>query len=445
MTIKELTLSLTPNFLRPYIDRIQASPLGYRLAKGAFWSLAGAVISRALGLASSIIVARLIGKVGFGELGMINSTIGMLGPLAGFQMGLTATKHVAELRDKDPIRAGRIIGLSSAVVFVTGTLAALALVVLAPWMATKTLAAPHLSGLLQISSLMILFGALSGVQAGALAGFEAFKTIAWVNLLGGFATFPLIVGGVYLGGLEGAVWGMVLSTVLNWALHQWALHREAKHANVPLSYSGCTKEWNVLWRFSFPSMLASMISGPIAWVSNAILVNQPNGYSEMGIFNAANQWRTPVIFLTSSLGMIVLPILSDLHGKEDRVSYNKVLRSNLFLNATIALIIALPIAIFSPLIMATYGKGFQEGNWVIVILSFSAVFMAVSNVLGQAIVSKGRMWLAVVVHAAWAIVILLAAWNLVQSQGANGLAFATLIAWISYAGALAFFNRDALK
>ncbi len=163
MTIKELTLSLTPNFLRPYIDRIQASPLGYRLAKGAFWSLAGAVISRALGLASSIIVARLIGKVGFGELGMINSTIGMLGPLAGFQMGLTATKHVAELRDKDPIRAGRIIGLSSAVVFVTGTLAALALVVLAPWMATKTLAAPHLSGLLQISSLMILFGALSGV------------------------------------------------------------------------------------------------------------------------------------------------------------------------------------------------------------------------------------------------------------------------------------------
>jgi O-antigen/teichoic acid export membrane protein len=445
MTIKELTLSLTPNFLRPYIDRIQASPLGYRLAKGAFWSLAGAVIARALGLASSIIVARLIGKVGFGELGIINSTVGMLGPLAGFQMGLTATKHVAELRDKDPIRAGRIIGLSSAVVFVTGTLAALALVVLAPWMATKTLAAPHLSGLLQISSLMILFGALSGVQAGALAGFEAFKTIAWVNLLGGFATFPLIVGGVYLGGLEGAVWGMVLSTVLNWALHQWALHREAKHANVPLSYSGCTKEWNVLWRFSFPSMLASMISGPIAWVSNVILVNQPNGYSEMGIFNAANQWRTPVIFLTSSLGMIALPVLSDLYGKEDRVSYNKVLRSNLFLNATIALIIALPIAIFSPLIMATYGKGFQEGSWVVVILSFSAVIMAASNILGQAIVSKGRMWLNLGIHSIWAVVMLLTALYIVPKYLAHGLATATVFAWIIYIFAQAFFVRKLVE
>ena len=445
MTIKELVLSLTPDFLRPYLDSIQASPLGYRLAKGAFWSLAGAAISRILGLASSIIVARLIGKVGFGELGIINSTIGMLGPLAGFQMGLTATKYVAEFRNKDPLRAGRIIGLSNTVALLTGILAALALVILAPWIATNTLAAPHLSDLLQISSLTILFGVLSGVQAGALAGFEAFKTIAWVNLLGGVATFPLIVGGVYLGGLKGAVWGMVFSSGLIWALHQWALHCEAKRAGIPLNYMGCTREWSVLWRFSLPSMLASMVSGPVAWASNAILVNQPNGYAEMGIFNAANQWRTPVIFLTSSLGAIVLPVLSDLHGKEDRVSYSKVLQSNLVLNLIIALIIALLISAFSRLIMASYGKGFEEGYWVVVILSFSAVVMAVSNILGQAIVSKGRMWLAVGLHGTWAIIMLLAAWYLVQGYGATGLALATLIAWVSYTGALAFFNRDAFK
>jgi O-antigen/teichoic acid export membrane protein len=439
MTIKEFTLSLTPNFLRPYIDRIQASPLGYRLAKGAFWSLAGAVISRALGLASSIIVARLIGKVGFGELGMINSTIGMLGPLAGFQMGLTSTKYVAEFRNKDPVRVGRIIALSNTVAFVTGILAALILVVLAPWMATKTLAAPHLSELLQISSLIILFGALSGVQAGALAGFEAFKTIAWVNLLGGAATFPLIVGGVYLGGLKGAVWGMVLSTGLNWALHQWALHREANHANVPLSYSGCTKELNVLLLFSLPSMLASMISGPVFWASNAILVNQPNGYAEMGIFNAANQWRTPIIFLTISLGAIALPILSDLHSKRDQGGYSKVLRSNLILNTTIALIIALPITIFSPLIMASYGKGFQEGSWVIIILSFSAVIMAASNILGQAIVSKGRMWLNFGLHSIWAAAMLLAALYFVPKYLSYGLSFAVASAWVVLLGAQLFF------
>ena len=439
MSIKQLSLSLTPNFLRSYVDRIQASPLGYRLARGAFWSLAGAAISRTLGLASSIIVARLIGKVGFGELGIINSTIGMLGPLAGFQMGLTATKYVAEFRNKDPLRAGRIIALSNTVALLTGILAALALVILAPWIATNTLAAPHLSDLLQISSLIILFGVLSGVQAGALAGFEAFRTIAWVNLLGGVATFPLIVGGVYLGGLKGAVWGMVLSTGLIWALHQWALHCQAKQAGIPLNYMGCTREWNVLWRFSLPSTLASMVSGPVAWASNAILVNQPNGYAEMGIFNAANQWRTPIIFLTSSLGAIALPVLSDLWGEEDRTNFNKVLKSNLFFNAAIALIIALPIAIFSRLIMASYGKGFEEGYWVVVILSFSAVVMAVSNILGQAIVSKGRMWLNFGLYSMWAVVMLLTAVFLIPRYLSSGLSLGMASAWVVFVGAQLFF------
>jgi O-antigen/teichoic acid export membrane protein len=95
--------------------------------------------------------------------------------------------------------------------------------------------------------------------------------------------------------------------------------------------------------------------------------------------------------------------------------------------------------------MASYGKGFEEGYWVVVILSFSAVVMAVSNIFGQAIVSKGRMWLAVGLHGTWAIIMLLAAWYLVQGYGATGLALATLIAWVSYTGALTFFNRDAFK
>ena len=445
MTLKELTLSLTPNFLKPYLKRIEDSPLGYRLAKGVFWSLAGSVISRALALVSSIIVARLIGKVGFGELGIINSTIGMFGPLAGFQMGLTATKHIAEFRDQDPVRAGRIIALSNTVALVMGTLAALALVVLAPWMATKILAAPHLSGLLQISSLFILLGAFNGVQAGALAGLEAFKTIAWVNLLGGVAAFPLIVGGVYLGGLIGVVWGMILSLGLNIILHQWALHQEAKRVGMPLSFAGCTQEWNVLWRFSLPSMLASMIFGPVSWACNSILVNQPNGYAEMGIFNAANQWRTPIIFLTSSMGVIVLPVLSSLHGKEDREDYNKVLRSNLLLNTMIALIIALPVAIFSPLIMASYGKGFREGYWVVVVLSFSAVFMATSHILGQAIVSKGRMWLNIWFYVVWAAFILLLTLYLVPKHSSLGLAISTTIAWALFTCAQGFSVRKMVK
>jgi len=112
INIKKTVYTYCPSFLRPALDRIESSPIGYRLARGVFWSMAGAVISRSLMLAATVLVARMLGKTGFGELGMIRTTVGMFGVFAGFGLGLTATKHVAEFRRSDPDRAGRIIGLS---------------------------------------------------------------------------------------------------------------------------------------------------------------------------------------------------------------------------------------------------------------------------------------------------------------------------------------------
>ena len=86
--------------------------------------MAGAVISRGLMLAATVLVARMLGKTVYGELGMIQSTVGMFGVFAGFGLGLTATKHVAEFRQSDPDRAGRIINLSCLVAVFTGGLMA---------------------------------------------------------------------------------------------------------------------------------------------------------------------------------------------------------------------------------------------------------------------------------------------------------------------------------
>lgn len=182
MTIKGVIHACCPAFLGTTLARIEASDIGYRLAKGAFWSLAGAVISRGLMLAASVLVARMLGKTGFGELGMIQSTVGMFGVFAGFGLGMTATKYVAELRTSDPARAGRIIGLSGLVAMGTGGAMAVGLFIIAPWLAEHTINAPHLAGMLRVSAVMLLINALTGAQTGALAGFEALKTIAYVNL-----------------------------------------------------------------------------------------------------------------------------------------------------------------------------------------------------------------------------------------------------------------------
>ena len=75
-----------PAFARPAVAaverRLKLSPLGQRLAKGALWSLAGAFATRVLAMACSIFVVRLLGKHKVGELGMIQSTMGLLGTMS---------------------------------------------------------------------------------------------------------------------------------------------------------------------------------------------------------------------------------------------------------------------------------------------------------------------------------------------------------------------------
>jgi len=106
--------------------------LDYRLAKGALWSLAGSLISRGLGLVSAILVGRMLGKQEYGELGIIQNTIGMFGTLAGFGMGLTANKYVAEFKRPEPARAGRIIALASATAWISSGIMAVVLIACGP-------------------------------------------------------------------------------------------------------------------------------------------------------------------------------------------------------------------------------------------------------------------------------------------------------------------------
>jgi O-antigen/teichoic acid export membrane protein len=74
-----------------------------RLAIGAFWSIVGALFGQGLRLLSNIVIARSLGKTGFGEYGMIISTVGLIAGLGGVGIGVSVAKHVAEYRTSNPV------------------------------------------------------------------------------------------------------------------------------------------------------------------------------------------------------------------------------------------------------------------------------------------------------------------------------------------------------
>jgi len=207
-------------------------------------------------LLATIVVARILGKVRYGELGMIQSTVGMFAVLGGYGLGLTATKHVAELRRTDPARAGRILGMSAIMALLIGGVMAIGLFLFSPWLAEHTINAPHLAGVLRIGALILLVNALNGAQTGALSGFEGFRAMARVNLLVGLTSFPILIGGAYFGGVTGAAWALAVNIGFTWLLSHIALRHEARKFHVPVTLTGWTCRMLLLSRVvtQFPAL-----------------------------------------------------------------------------------------------------------------------------------------------------------------------------------------------
>jgi O-antigen/teichoic acid export membrane protein len=418
-----------PAFLRPYWESRSTSPVGYRIAHGAFWSIMGTSIPQALNMLASIVLARLLGKVSFGEWGMILNTSGMFSVFSGLALAMAAVKHVAEFRLSNPAKAGRIIALLTLLALGIAVLMTGFLIAAAPWLAEKTLAAPHLANLLGISAGIIFFGALNGVQMGSLAGFEAFRNIAWINTINGVILFILLTVGVYFFGLPGAVWGMLVAGALNCIISNIELRGVAQNAGVPISLTGCSEEMYILIEFSLPAVLAGILSTPANWACAAMLVNQTNGYAELGIYGAASSWQKVILFLPQCLNTIALPMLSDFHGTKQNRQFRKTFWYNIILIGGSAVAVAVVIALASPFIMKIYGTGFSSGRYVLMIISITGVVVAINTFIGVNIISKGKAWFGFLSNSMWAIILVPMAYFLIPAYGAIGLSLAMLISY----------------
>jgi len=277
---------------------------------------------------------------------------------------------------------------------------AAALWILSPWLATHAVAAPNLAGQLRIAAILLLLMTLNGVQTGTLTGLEAFRRLARVNLSRGIAALPVGVAAVWFGGLTGAVWALVASAALGCWFGQIAVQRACASAGVPVSWRGAWSERAVLWRFSLPAFLSN-VSVVATWAAYAIMVHRPAGYSQLGAFNAANQFRNCILLVPAIVGQPLLPMLSDLYARS-AAEFRRLLRTSLVLMAMVSAAIALPVCLMSPWIMALFGARFRAEWPALVFLAASTLPAACCSIVGQAIAGSGKQWTGFALNFIWA-------------------------------------------
>jgi O-antigen/teichoic acid export membrane protein len=415
-----------------------------RYRRGVFWNVAATALTQGATFVGNVLLAHILGRLAFGEYGMIQSTLLALASIGQLATGVAATRYVAEFRDVDKIRTGRALGLCFMATLCTGVVGCALLAFGSRYIAEDLLGAAHLAEPLIVGCGFVLFSVMNGYQVGALAGLEAYRSIGIVSGLHGIVHVTMAAVFAFGWGLNGAALAGTLSGIVRWLLYQRVLRFEAGRAEVPIRYDGLRTEGRLLWRFALPAALSGFSSMPALWLANTFLVRAPQGYAEMAIYSACVSLKGLVMLAPGLLNSVGVSLLSNLWGLGRSESYKSIFQMNVAATAFTSVIGALFLAGTGIWLLGLFGGEFVAGYGVLLILAAACILEAIAVALYQAVYSQERMWLSLfVVTLPRDLMIVVLAFFLTGKFGAIGLALANAVSWAFALTAIAILVRSA--
>ena len=281
--------------------------------------------------------------------------------------------------------------------------------------AVQILESPHLTIPLRVTSVWIVFNAVTTTQIGILAGFGSFKEMSRVNIFVGITTFILSFAFTYFWELIGALIALLLSQVLNWYLNYLLIIRV-----IPVRRSKAHKnQWLLkdILKFSLPIAMQEGIDAGYAWIVSLLLIKFAS-YAELGMYSVAVQWYAIINFIPVILRNVFLTHFSSSHNNQ--LKHDNVLKKALLINFSSVATLIIVIYIFLNKIVLIYGASFSGVDKLIRIAVLTPLLLSSCGVFMQAFYSKGKNWLVFILTAVRNLGIVALSYYLLQKYSDKG-------------------------
>jgi O-antigen/teichoic acid export membrane protein len=409
------------------IRALCSSALGKRLITTAFWSAVGEALSRGLLLVSLVIVARILGSEGYGQFGLLRTTISMFAMVGGLGLGFTANRFVARFRDTDKEYSGQIIGSSYVVAAGFGSLVALAVFLGAETLAREALGAPELQTGLQIAAALLLLNSIAGAQSGILQGLENYRLLALGGLAQGIVGIVAFSAGAHYFGIEGALYAFLVYTAVGVATYDALIRHEVRRQGIVISYFEFARFRPLFWAFSVPAALMGVAVAPFKWLSETLLA-KGSGFEQLGVFHASMTIANVFLALVSTLNSPLISVTSNLQATSggSRMQY-----LNLYGSWFVFLVLATPIVLMPWLPSLVFGADFatREFHDVSLLLVLYCGLLVYYQGIMRMVALHGSLWFGLITNLCEGAALLLS-FYLMRDQGVLGLAFAYICSYV---------------
>lgn len=355
---------------------------GSVLLKDSIWAIIGNGIGNFLLLVAGVIIARMLGKDLYGEYGMVKTTMFNIAAFSTFGLSYTSTKFVSEFMQKDRRYIKDIVKKSLYITIVSSSILCLLLFVYAKPLSVFV-NAPELATPFQFLGIILICRAMATTSGAICSGFKDFKLVGINNIVSGLAL--LIFGFVltYYGSVTGSLIALFVSQLTICTLNLYVVNKHVRAVS-----KETVKSEIHLFTYSLPVALQEL-SYMIATWGATLLITKYASLGEVGIWTAAQQWYSIVLFIPGLLHNVVLAYLS---GSIDVKQHEKLLKKMLLINFICAIIPLIIVMLLSNYIELMYGISFDGLSLVLNTLLICTVFSCLSSVLQSDFISLGKNW-----------------------------------------------------
>lgn len=364
------------------------------------------IASILIGILRTKFVAILLGPIGIGYLGVLQSIIDLARQVTGFGINFSGIKDVAESNaTDDKIKISKAIIILKRWAFWTGILGTLLTIIFCVPLSRYSFGNSSYAVSIASTAIAILIISISGGQLALLQGLRKINLMAKATFYGAILGTLITVPLYWIIGIDGIVPGIVLTSLGSLVLSWW-FSKNIKLEKVDLSFKETFIGGTRMVKLGFFITITGILATISLYFIRSFLLKRMS-IDAVGCFQAC--WMIATMYL----GIILNAMLADFFPRltevnQDNQAVNRLINEQLEIAFLAASPMIIGIIVFAYLIITIlYSQEFMLAIPVLQLLIAGTFFTIISWPLGVMFLAKNKGVFSFVIESLWNIVFVL--------------------------------------